>query len=67
MLLKPGEAQPFQSLPVPNAHSLAVRPDGKRLLVSATNANSSGNGRQLGKDKEYPANNSPLHGFEFAG
>lgn len=66
-LLKPGEAQPFHSVGVPNAHSLAVHPDGKRLLVSATNANSSGNGRQLGKDKDYPGNTSPLHGFQLIG
>ncbi len=64
-LLKPGEAQPFHSVAIPNAHSLAVHPDGKRLLVSATNANSSGNGRPAGKDKEYPGNTSPLHGFDI--
>jgi hypothetical protein len=42
-----------------NCHSLAVHPDGKRLVVAATNAGSNGNGRP--KDKEYLGNWSPLH------
>jgi WD40 repeat protein len=44
-----------------NCHSFAVHPNGTRIVVSGTNANSAGNGRQLGKDKEYPGNYSPLH------
>lgn len=62
---RPEDAQPFFTAPLANAHALAVHPDGKRLVVSATNANSSGNGRQLGKDKAYPGNFSPLHVFDF--
>jgi hypothetical protein len=62
---RPEDAQPFFTAPLPNAHSLAVHPNGKRLIVSATNANSSGNGRQIGKNKEYPGNVSPLHVFDF--
>ena len=62
---RPEDAQPFFAAPLPNAHSLAVHPIGKRLVVSATNANSAGNGRQIGKDKEYPGNGSPLHVFDF--
>lgn len=58
---KPGDAPPFlTSKVVPNCHSVAVSPDGKILAVSATNANSSGNGRPKGKDGEYPANTSPI-------
>jgi len=45
----------------PNCHSLALSPDGTRLAVAATNANSSGNGRVKGKNGEYPANTSPIH------
>jgi WD40 repeat protein len=43
----------------PNCHSVAVHPDGERVAVSATNANSSGNGRVKGAGGEYPANTSP--------
>jgi len=60
------EAQAFFTLPLANCHALALRPDGARIVVSATNANSSGNGRQIGKGKEYPGNYSPLHVFEFS-
>ena len=62
---RPEDAQPFFAAPLANPHSLAVHPGGKRLVVSATNANSAGNGRQLGKGKEYPGNFSPLHVFDF--
>jgi WD40 repeat protein len=48
-----------------NCHALDVHPDGRRLVVSATNANSNGNGRQIGKSKEYPGNWSPLHFWEL--
>jgi WD40 repeat protein len=59
---RPGEAKPFfLAAGMANCHSLAVRPDGKGLVVSATNANSAGNGRLVGKDKSYPSNTSPLH------
>lgn len=61
----PDDAQPFFTQAIPNPHSLALH--GKRLIVSATNANSSGNGRNLGKDKEYPGNFSPLHVYELPG
>ena len=64
---RPGEAQPFFTQAIPNPHSLAVHPDGKRLVVSATNANSAGNGRNIGKGKEYPGNYSPLHVFDLPG
>lgn len=58
---KPGDAKPSFEAAKPNCHSLSVSPDGTRLAVSATNANSSGNGRVKGKDGEYPANTSPIH------
>lgn len=58
-------ATPFLSLPIPNSHSLAARPGGSLLVVIATNGNSGGNGRNLGKNKEYPGNYSPLHVFKM--
>ncbi len=58
---RPGDAQPFYLSSLPNCHSLAVHPNGSRLVVAATNANSNGNGRLLNKNKEYPGNSSPLH------
>lgn len=57
---KPGEAQPSFTAAKPNCHSLDVSPDGTRLAVSTTNANSSGNGRVKGKDGDSPANFSPI-------
>jgi WD40 repeat protein len=59
------DAQPFFTAAMANCHSLAVHPDGSRLIVSATNANSSGNGRVKGENKEYPGNFSPLHVWEL--
>jgi hypothetical protein len=57
----PGEAKPSFEAGKPNCHSLAVSPDGNRLAVAATNADSNGNGRVKGKGGEYPANTSPIH------
>ena len=58
---KPGEEKPFfVSTKQPNCHSVAISPDGKTLAVSATNANSSGNGRVKGAGGDYPANSSPI-------
>lgn len=58
---KLGDAAPHFTAAKPNCHSVALSPDGTRLAVSATNANSSGNGRVKGKDGDYPANTSPIH------
>jgi hypothetical protein len=58
---KPGEAKPHFEASKPNCHSLDLQPDGLRVAVSATNANSSGNGRVKSKDGYYPANTSPIH------
>jgi hypothetical protein len=57
---RPGDAQPFFVAAKPNCHALAVHPNGRRLVVAATNANSAGNGRVLDKNKEYVGNTSPL-------
>lgn len=63
---RPGEAGPFfAATKMANCHSLAARPDGARLVVSATSANSSGNGRNLNAKKEYPSNTSPLVVWEM--
>ena len=50
---------------MPNCHSLAVHPNGRRLAVTATNGGSNGNGRQLDKSGEYPGNWSPVHIWEM--
>ena len=64
---RPGDEQPFlQISKMANCHALAVHPDGKRLIVSATNTGSNGNGRQL-KDGKYRGNFSPLFILEMAG
>jgi WD40 repeat protein len=58
---KPGDATTlFSGGKLPNCHSVALHPDGNTVAVSATNANSSGNGRVKGKDGDYPQNNSPI-------
>jgi WD40 repeat protein len=63
---RPGDAQPFFAQALPNPHSLTFF--GKRVVVSATNANSAGNGRVVGKDESaYLGNYSPLHVFELPG
>jgi WD40 repeat protein len=62
---RPGDNEPFfNHTRMPNCHSLAVHPDGKRLVVAATNAGSNGNGRPL-RNGEYPGNFSPLHVWEM--
>ncbi len=61
---KPGDAKPhFESGKLPNCHSLTRH--GKMLAHSATNANSSGNGKVKGKDGDYPANTSPIQLWEL--
>ncbi len=58
---KLGDAAPFFSGgKLPNCHSVALHPDGDRVAVSATNANSSGNGRVKGTAGDYPENTSPI-------
>lgn len=58
---KPGDEKPlFSGGKHPNCHSVALHPDGDKIAVSATNANSSGNGRVKGQGDEYPANSSPI-------
>jgi WD40 repeat protein len=65
---RPEDAQPFfLSTALANCHSLALHPAGRRLAVSATNAGSDGNGRLLGKNKEYPGNWSPVHLWDVPG
>ena len=61
-----GEAQPFVSLTnMPNCHSLAIHPAGKKIAVVSTNSNSSGNGKVLDKNKEYASNFSPINILEI--
>jgi WD40 repeat protein len=60
-LWKPGDEKTlFSGGKHPNCHSVALHPDGDKIAVSATNANSSGNGRVKGAGGEYATNNSPI-------
>lgn len=62
---RPGEQAPFfLNTSMPNCHSLAIHPDGRRMLISATNGGSNGNGRPL-RNGEYVGNTSPLHLWEL--
>lgn len=61
LLWKVGEAQPSFRGTLANAHSLALHPTEPKIVVAATNANSSGNGRVKGNNGDYPGNFSPLH------
>jgi len=53
----------FETTRLPNCHSITWHPDGTRFAISATNAGSNGNGRNLAKDGTYPGNYSPVHLF----
>jgi WD40 repeat protein len=65
---KPGDEKTlFSGGKLPNCHSVAIHPDGDRIAVSATNANSSGNGRVKGAGGEYPANTSPIQLWSLPG
>jgi len=63
LYLMPGDDKPFFTKKLTNPHSLAWHPDGKRMAIAATNANSNGNGRPLDKDGKYKGNSSPIHMF----
>ena len=64
-LQRPGTDTPlFVSTAMPNCHSLALHPEGRRVYIAATNAGSNGNGRPL-RDGEYRGNFSPLHLWEL--
>jgi len=63
LLLKPGADKPFfASTKMSNCHSLAIHPDG-RMVVTASNRNSQGNGAVRDKQGQYVGNYSPLHVF----
>jgi WD40 repeat protein len=65
---KPGdEKTQFTGGKHPNCHSVALHPAGDKIAVSATNANSSGNGRVKGKGGEYPENSSPIQLWSLPG
>jgi WD40 repeat protein len=64
-LHRPSEQAPyFLSTAMPNCHGLALHPDRRRVVVSATNGGSNGNGRPL-RNGVYAANTSPLHVWEL--
>lgn len=67
LFLRVEDAKPFFVTPkMPNCHSLAVDAKRTRVIVAATNANSSGNGRVKGKgEKDYPGNFAPLQVWQL--
>lgn len=66
LLHRAGEKAPYASeTRMANCHTLALHPDRRRLVVSATNRNSQGNGAVRDKEGRYVANYSPLHVFEL--
>lgn len=64
-LQRPGEPRPsFVTTTMPNCHALALHPEGRRLIVAATNGSSNGNGRPT-RNGQYVGNFSPLHEWEL--
>lgn len=61
---RPGEPQPFFTQALPNCHSLAIHPDGRRFAVIA-NAGTHGQSRSMARDGIYPGNTSPIHLFDL--
>ena len=55
----------FISKKMANCHTLALHPDGKSIVVAATNRNSQGNGAVRDKEGNYVGNSSPLHVFSL--
>ncbi|MCP4176120.1 MAG: WD40 repeat domain-containing protein [Fuerstiella sp.] len=66
LLIDPTHDEPlFKYTKMSNCHSVTLHPDGKTLVVSATNRNSQGNGAVRDKEGKYLGNSSPLHVFEI--
>jgi WD40 repeat protein len=61
---RPGEPQPVLRHPLPNCHSVAVAPDGRRIAVLA-NAGTYGQQKSMAREGVYPGNTSPIHLFEL--
>lgn len=65
LVTKPGADEPiFKSTKISNCHSVALHPNGKIVVVAATNRSSQGNGAVRDKNGKYLGNTSPLHVFE---
>lgn len=65
-LFDPADDKPFFiETKLSNPHSVAIHPDGRRVVVSATNRNSQGNGAVRDKEGNYLGNSSPLHFFDL--
>lgn len=66
LLVRPEEEKAFFTYTkMSNCHTLALHPDGKTVVVAATNRNSQGNGAVRDKDGTYVGNSSPLHVFDL--
>lgn len=67
LLVRPDEEKAFFTYTkMSNCHTLALHPDGRTVVVAATNRNSQGNGAVRDKDGRYVGNSSPLHVFDLA-
>jgi WD40 repeat protein len=66
LLVRRDENKPFFAYTkLSNCHTLALHPDGKSVVVAATNRNSQGNGAVRDKEGNYVGNSSPLHVFSL--
>ena len=66
-LIDPEQEEPFFiDTKLSNPHSVAIHPDGKIIVVSATNRRSQGNGAVRDQEGNYLGNSSPLHFFELS-
>lgn len=66
LLVRPDEDKPFFiHTKMSNCHTLTMHPDGRSIVVAATNRNSQGNGAVRDKEGNYVGNSSPLHVFSL--
>ena len=67
IIQRPGADKPeFDSAKYLNCHSLALHPEGRRLVLCAINSKNQGNGTVKDMSGNYVANYSPLYEFELS-
>lgn len=64
-LQRTSEEKPFFTQALPNCHSLALAPGGKRLAVTS-NSGTFGQTKSMAREGNYPGNFSPVNLFEIA-
>lgn len=66
MFVRRGEKEPFFNYTkMSNCHSCSLHPDGRKVVASATNRSSQGNGAVKDKEGNYLGNYSPIYEFEL--